>query len=89
MDFLAGAEVLFGVGEEVVRTLADEVGAAVGGVGVVGCGGLGGGGAHELFEEAALFWRRGVSILCPEAGGGDGRGGVLPAAMVTVGGWRR
>ena len=79
VGFGAGAEVLLGVGEEVVGAGAAEVGAADFGVGDGERGLFGGAGqgeelvAHELFEEFALFCRH-----------DGGRGGRRPA---VVGGW--
>ena len=48
MDFGAWAKVLFGIGELIVRTGADEVGAADFGVGDSELGVAGGCAAHEL-----------------------------------------
>ena len=61
MGFVTGADVLLGVGEEVVRAGAGEVGPAdLGGCeGEVGCFGRGSAThevvAHELLEQLALF----------------------------------
>lgn len=61
MDLGARAEIEFGVGEEVVRTGADNEGAADFGVGYgEGGGGGRGRGAHELLEESPL----GKLVLC-------------------------
>ena len=72
MGFAAWSNVLFCVGEEVVRACAAEVGAADFGVGdgeggLFGhSGGLHHGVAHELLEQLSLFGRHGEAVLCAE-----------------------